>query len=277
LPTADIAGNTLHYERRGSGSGDPLVLIMGMSGNAAHWPEPFLEQLEPDFDLLVFDNRGIGRSTPVAADFTIAEMASDTAALMDAAGFDSAHVMGISMGGMVAQELVLAAPERVRGLVLGCTYPGGPGSSLAGPDVMQRLAGPMMSGDREAAIRAGWEANVSPGFAADADQWNRFHEIAGMYPAPVELIMRQMGAVGRHDTSARLGDVKAPTLVIHGSDDEMLSVDNARILAERIPDARLEILDGVGHLFFWELPERSATLVRDFLAGVGRRAAAAAS
>jgi pimeloyl-ACP methyl ester carboxylesterase len=272
VPTADISGNTIHYERRGSG--DPLVLIMGMSGNSAHWPEPFLERLEPHFDLLVFDNRGIGRSAPVAADFSIADMAQDTVALMDEVGLGRAHVMGISMGGMIAQELALTAPERVGGLVLGCTYPGGPGSSLAGPDVMQRLAGPMLSGDREAAIRAGWEVNVSRAFAADDGQWQRFHEVATRHPAPVELIMRQMNAVGGHDTSARLADITAPTLVIHGTDDEMLSVENARIIAERIPGARLEILDGVGHLFFWELPDRSAELVREFLAGVGAPAAA---
>jgi pimeloyl-ACP methyl ester carboxylesterase len=273
VPTADIGQNTLHYERRGSG--DPLVMIMGMSGNTGHWGEPFLQELERDFELLVFDNRGVGQSAAVAADFTIADMASDTAGLMDALGVDAAHVMGISMGGMIAQELVLAAPERVRGLVLGCTYPGGPGSSLAGPEVMQRLAGPMMSGDREAAIRAGWEANVSRAFAADDVNWQTFHQVALRNPTSVQAIMRQMGAIGRHDTSARLESVQAPALVIHGTHDEMLSPDNARILAERIPNARLEILDGVGHLFFWELPERSAELVREFLAGVDEPAAAA--
>jgi 3-oxoadipate enol-lactonase len=272
VPTADIGGNTLFYERRGSG--DPLLLIMGMSGNSAHWDEPFAGRLERDFELVMFDNRGIGRSSPVAADFTIGDMASDTTALMDAVGLDAAHVMGISMGGMIAQELALAAPGRVRGLVLGCTYPGGPGSSLAGPDVMQRLAGPMMSGDREAAIRAGWEANVSRGFAAQDEHWSRFHDVATRHPATVEVIMRQMGAVGQHDTSDRLAGITAPTLVIHGTDDEMLSVRNAEIIAEKIPGARLEILDGVGHLFFWEKPEQSAQLVSEFLAGVDEPAAA---
>jgi 3-oxoadipate enol-lactonase len=273
VPTAEISGNTLFYERRGSG--EPLVLVMGMSGNSAHWDRPFAELLERDFELLVFDNRGIGQSSPVVADFTIADMAADTAAIMDAAGLDSAHVMGISMGGMVAQQLALDEPERVRGLVLGCTYPGGPGSSLAGPDVMQRLAGPMMSGDREGAIRAGWEANVSPAFAAQDEHWNRFHDVATRHPASVEVIMRQMGAVGGHDVSGRLESLSAPTLVIHGTDDEMLSVRNAEILAEKIPDARLEVLGGVGHLFFWEQPERSAQLVTEFLARVDEGAGAA--
>ena len=267
MPTADIAGNSLYYERRGSG--EPLLLIMGMSGNTAHWDEPFAALLERRFELFMFDNRGIGQSTPVAADFTIADMAQDTAGLMDAVGLQSAHVMGISMGGMVAQQLVIEHPERVRGLVLGCTYPGGAGSSLAGPDVVQRLAGPMMSGDREAAMRAGWEVNVSPAFAAQDEHWQRFRSVAAQQPASLEVIMRQMGAIGGHDVSERLGSISAPTLVIHGSADEMLSVRNAEILAEKIPGARLEVLDGVGHLFFWEQPERSAELVTEFLAGVG--------
>jgi 3-oxoadipate enol-lactonase len=271
VPTVDVAGNELYYERRGSG--DPLVLIMGMSGNSTHWDEPFAELLEQRFELLMLDNRGIGRSAPVSADFTVADMAADTTAVMDAAGLERAHVMGISMGGMIAQELATATPERVRGLVLGCTYAGGPGSSLAGPDVMQRLAGPMMSGDREAAIRAGWEANVSRGFAAQDEHWNRFHEVATRHPAPVDLIMRQMGAIGQFDVSGRLASITAPTLVIHGTEDEMLSVRNAELIAEKIPGARLEILDGVGHLFFWEQPERSAQLVTEFLAGVAQPAA----
>jgi pimeloyl-ACP methyl ester carboxylesterase len=270
VPTVDIAGNELFYERRGSG--DPLVLIMGMSGNSTHY-EPVAGLLERHFELLLFDNRGIGRSAPVSGDFTVADLAADTTAVMDAAGIDSAHVMGISMGGMIAQEIAISAPGRVRGLVLGCTYAGGPGSSLAGPDVMQRLAGPMMSGDREAAIRAGWEANVSRAFAADDANWNRFHEVATRYPAPVDLIMRQMGAVAQFDVSAGLASITAPTLVIHGTDDEMLSVSNAELIAAAIPGARLEVLDGVGHLFFWEQPERSAELVTEFLAGVAEPAA----
>jgi pimeloyl-ACP methyl ester carboxylesterase len=274
VPTAEIAGNTLYWERRGAG--EPLVLVMGMSGHSAHWDRPFAELLERDFELLIFDNRGIGQSSPVAADFTIADMAADTVGVMEAAGFERAHVMGISMGGMIAQQLAVDHPQRVRGLVLGCTYPGGPGAAVAGPEIVQRLAGPLMSGDREAAIRAGWEVNVSPAFAAQDEHWRRFREVAGQHPASLEAIMRQMGAISRHDLSARLGSIESPALVIHGSEDEMLPVRNAELIAEKIPGARLEILEGVGHLFFWEQPERSAQLVREFLAEVGAADPAAA-
>src|ERR1700761_2059279 len=125
---AGDAGAELYWER--SGRGEPLLLIQGMSGTHLTWGEPFLSRLEPDFDCVVFDNRGIGNSDEVSEPFTIAELAEDALKGMAAAGLETAHVMGISMGGMVAQQVALLAPERVRTLTLGCTSPGGEGSSL---------------------------------------------------------------------------------------------------------------------------------------------------
>ncbi len=274
MPSINVGGRSFHYERRGSG--EPLLLIMGLSGNSAHWGEPFLSRLERDFDVIAFDNRGMGRSGWVDADFTIADMAGDAAGVLAELGLDAAHVMGISMGGMIAQELALSEPERVRGLVLGCTYAGGEGSALADQSVIETLAGPMLSGDRDAAIRAGWSVNVSEPYAADEAAFARFKQTALEHPAPVAVIMRQFQAVGGHDTSGRLAQIGAPTLVIHGTADRMLPVANARLIAAAIPGARLELLDGVGHMFWWERPERSAELVHDFLFDVDERAVAAA-
>src|SRR5438270_1299080 len=127
----------LDYER--SGSGPPLLAIMGMSGTALHWGEPFLEALRESFEVITYDHRGVGRSTRLQGGVTIAQMAEDAAGLLRALGLDSAHVLGISMGGMVAQELALAHPELVRTLTLGCTYCGGDGASLTAPETMQRL------------------------------------------------------------------------------------------------------------------------------------------
>ncbi|MEA2419085.1 MAG: hypothetical protein QOE60_1291, partial [Thermoleophilaceae bacterium] len=125
-----VAGSELHYERRGGGA--PLLLIQGMGANATHWGEPFLSALERDFELILYDHRGIGRSAPLqGTDVTVAGLAADALGLLDALGVAAAHVLGISMGGMVAQELVLAHPEKVRRLVLGCTYAGGEGQLLA--------------------------------------------------------------------------------------------------------------------------------------------------
>jgi pimeloyl-ACP methyl ester carboxylesterase len=255
-----IGGRRLFHQRRGAG--EPLLLIMGMSGTHLSWGGPFLDALRRDFEIVVYDHRGMGRSARTEPPFTIVDLAEDAVALLDELGWDTAHVMGISMGGMVAQELALRHPERVRTLTLGCTYAGGPGATLTSQDVGLRLFESMQSGDRERALRVGWEVNVSRRFAADEEQFAEFRRRALEVPANVPTIMAQMQAIMPHDTSARLGEIRAPTLVIHGTEDEMLSYRNGEAIAGAIPNARLEILDGVGHLFFWEEPERSAELVR---------------
>jgi 3-oxoadipate enol-lactonase len=260
VPTAGDAGMELHYER--AGAGPPLLLIQGMSGTRLAWGEPLLELLRADFDVVVFDNRGIGDSAPVTEPFTIAQMATDTVGVLEAVGWEDAHVFGISMGGMIAQELALAAPERLRTLTLGCTYCGGPGSALASPATLERLAAGMQSGDRELAIRTAFEVNVSAAFAAQDGAYAAFRAMAKSLPAPVPVIMLQLQAIAGHDTSARLPSLALPTLVIHGDEDIMLPVQNGRQIASLIPDAQLEILHGVGHMFWWEQPARAAELVR---------------
>jgi 3-oxoadipate enol-lactonase len=260
MTTIPVGEIELDYER--GGDGPPLLMIMGMSGTSLSWGEPFLGELRSSFDTIVYDHRGVGASTRLDGPVTIREMAADAAGLLDALELDSAHVLGISMGGMIAQELALAAPERIRTLALGCTYCGGEGSSLAAPEALQRLSEAMMSGDRERALRASWEINVSPTMAADADAYARFVRIAMRRAVSVPVIMAQMQACAAHDTNARLGRLTMPTLVIHGTDDRLLPVENGHLIAARIPGARLEIFDDVGHLFFWERPRAAAELLR---------------
>jgi pimeloyl-ACP methyl ester carboxylesterase len=257
-----IGSAELDVERSGRAGGPPLLLIMGMSGTALTWGEPFLERLRADFELIAFDHRGVGASTRLDGEITIAEMAADAAALLEALGIESAHVMGISMGGMIAQELALGWPERVRTLTLGCTYCGGPAAELSAPGVIERLNEAMASGDRERALRTAWEVNVSPEYAADEDAWRRFREIAARRPVAVPVVLAQLQACAAHDTSGRLGELRLPVLVAHGTLDQMLPVGNAHTIASLIPGSQLEIFEGVGHLFFWELPQRSAELVR---------------
>ncbi len=249
-----------------SGSGPPLLAIMGMSGTALHWGEPFLAALRESFEVIAYDHRGVGSSSRLDGQLSIAQMAEDAAGLLEALELESTHVLGISMGGMVAQELALGHPELVRTLTLGCTYCGGEGSSQASPEVIQRLFEAMSSGDRERAIRAGWEINVSPAKAADVDAYATFLQIAERRAVAVPVVMAQAQAILGHDTSARLSQLAMPTLVIHGTEDQMLPVGNGQMIAGRIPQARLEIFDGVGHLFFWERPVESAELIRDLAA-----------
>lgn len=264
MPLAKAGEIELSYER--AGDGPPLLLIMGMSGTKHHWGAPLLDDLRRDFDTIVYDHRDAGESTKTGQPFTIAQLAEDAAGLLRALQLDSAYVMGISMGGMIAQELVLAEPELVRALVLGCTYCGGEGSVLASEQVMRRLAEGMASGDRARAIRTGWEVNVSADFAANEEAYGRFVQTGLSHGLPVRVILEQMRAITVHDTSERLGQIHTPTLVVHGTADELLPVQNGYMIAERIPNSRLEIFEGVGHLFFWEEPRRTAELVREHTA-----------
>jgi pimeloyl-ACP methyl ester carboxylesterase len=260
MPLARVGELELSFER--AGSGPALLMIMGMSGTFSHWDEGFLSDLRRDFETIVYDHRGVGASSRLEADITIAQLAEDAAGLLDALEIDRAHVLGISMGGMVAQELALAHPKRVRALTLGCTACGGAGSVPPSADVAGRLARARASGELESAIRTFWEVNVSPSFAADPDAWTRFLSIGLRRRVSTEVIARQLHAILGHDTSARLSRIASPTLVIHGTLDELIPVQNGVTIAGLIPGARLEIIDGVGHLFFWERPERSAELVR---------------
>jgi 3-oxoadipate enol-lactonase len=259
VPIVGVAGTKLHYER--AGSGEPLLMIQGMSGTHLAWGQPFAAPLRERFDCVSFDNRGIGLSSPVTDPFTIAEMAADTVGLLDELEIESAHVLGISMGGMIAQELVLAHPERVRTLTLGCTYCGGPGSRLTDPADSRALVEALGSGDRERAIRAMWELNLSPGFRAEASRFGDFEAMATALPVGRETVGLQVQAIFAHDTSARLGEISAPTLIVHGDLDRVIPIDNGHLIAALMPGARLEVLADTGHMFWWERPDRSAELI----------------
>ena len=262
MPKVELPGTELNYER--AGEGEPLLLIQGMSANHMAWGRPFASLLERSFDVVSFDNRGMGLSRPVTEAFSIAEMAADTAALLDALEIESAHVLGISMGGMIAQELALAHPGRLRSLTLGCTYCGGPGSQLMDPADFQGLVEAMASGDPQRVFRAMYELNLSPGFREDesraspsSSRWRKRCRRRG------ETIGFQVQAIAAHDTSARLPGLAVPTLVVHGTVDRVLGYPNGPLVASLIPGARLETLEGVGHMFWWEQPERAAELLRE--------------
>jgi pimeloyl-ACP methyl ester carboxylesterase len=264
MPTLTIDGTDVYYERRGAG--EPMLLIQGLGGNSLHWGEAFLAGLEQEFELVLYDHRGAGRSGALEAECTIAGLAEDAVTLLDALGIESAHVVGISMGGMVAQELVLNHPERVRTLVLGCSFPGGAEARMTEQEVVGQIAEAVLSGDAERATRVGYEIMIAPEFAADPANFETYSTVASQYPAPVTTLMGQLSAIIAHDTSERLATIAAPTLVIHGTADRLLDCANGELLARLIPGAHLELLEGAGHMFFWEQPQRSAQLVRDHVA-----------
>jgi 3-oxoadipate enol-lactonase len=260
MPSVDAAGSELYYER--AGEGEPLLLIQGMSATHLAWGRPFLSGLEPSFDCVIFDNRGMGRSGEAELPFTVADMAGDAAALLDALEIETAHVVGISMGGAIAQELALAHPERIRTLTLGATFCGGPESSLMAPEDLEVLGAAYASGDPVQVLRAMWELNLSPAFRAGDANFSAFLRMGSSLRAPRPVVMQQMRACGEHDTSDRLHQLSMPTLVIHGTADRLIKPENGKLIARLIPSP-LEPLEDVGHMFWWEQPERSAELIRE--------------
>jgi 3-oxoadipate enol-lactonase len=256
LEYADTPTGRLAYVR--SGSGEPLLLIMGVAGHHRVWSDPFIERLSAHFDVVAYDHRGIGKSARADEAFSIPELAADAAAVLDHLAWDSAHVMGHSMGGAIAQELALTRPDGVRTLTLGSTWCGPGevwGSGLAA------LAAAGAGGDPETIIRGSFAANVSAACAAEPSGFERFLEAVTAYRIPGPVVMMQMQAAADHDAVERLHGLETPTLVIHGTADEIILRSAGERVAVQIPGAELELLDGVGHLINWEQPERTADLV----------------
>jgi pimeloyl-ACP methyl ester carboxylesterase len=256
-------GRRLAYVRRGQGA--PLLLIQGMSFHHQMWGDWFLDLLAPHFDVVAYDHRGMGTSDRVDEPFSIADLADDAAAVIEAVGWEDAHVFGVSMGGMVAQELALRHPEVVRGLAVGCSYAGGPGGVLS--ETVRRMLDAMWTKNLEHSLRTAYEGNLSPKFAADPANYELYVDLTLAQRAPSAVIFMQWEAVQEHNTSERLGDITAPTLVLHGTADSVMAGSNSEQIASLIPGARLEWLDGAGHAFWWEEPKRAAVLLVEHLVG----------
>jgi pimeloyl-ACP methyl ester carboxylesterase len=232
-----------------------------MAGHHRVWGDTFLDALAEHFDVIAYDHRGIGSSTDVEGEFTIADLADDAVLLLDALGVARAHVFGISMGGMVAQELALNHADRVQTLVLGCTYAGGEGSQLMAPGPM-RMFEAMRTRDPEIAVRAAYGANLSQAYVAVEENYPPFRESSLSVRVPVPTVMRQVQAAAAHDASERLGSVGIPTLVIHGTEDEMLVYANGEHVSGLVPGSTLHTFEGTGHLFWLEQPTATVELVR---------------
>ena len=247
------------------GSGPPLLMIMGLGGQASSWGEPLLEGLQRHFTTIRFSNRGTGATDKPADGYTIRQMADDAAELMDAIGIGKAHVFGISMGGMIAQEVVLNHPQKVQRLVLGCTNCGPAHSVAVSAQTLARF-GHIMQLPVEERIQRYWEITVTPEFMQSrADFLARIIELGMTTPTPMETFGRQFGAAQAFDTHDRLSQIKSPTLILHGDRDILVPAENAEILHEQIPGSRVRIVQGTGHCFFWEEPEEVVQEVVGFL------------
>src|SRR5215212_1479949 len=233
MPSTQVNGIDLYYEE--TGSGPPLLLIAGLGGNTLGWAM-LLPALAEHFRVIAFDNRGAGRSSAPAGPYTTGQLADDTAALLDRLGIERTHVIGLSMGGMIAQELALAHPERVDHLVLYATY-ARPRPAIHDPwfrnwvEACERGTTP----DQLATLLLPWF--LTPAFMAQPEQVEAAIEewAADPYPAPAHGVAAQAAACLSHDTHDRLGHVAASTLVLVGAEDIVTPVSCAQELAEGIP------------------------------------------
>jgi pimeloyl-ACP methyl ester carboxylesterase len=258
----------LNMEYYVEGMGPPLLMIMGLGGQASSWGDPVLEGLQNQFTTIRFSNRGTGATDKPGTGFTVPQFAADAAALMSAIGIEKAHVFGISMGGMIAQELVLNHPERVQGLVLGCTNCGPAHSvSVAAQTIAQ--FGQIMQLPVQQRIQRYWETCVTHEFMEQRADFLQGIVEAGMAtPTPMETFGMQFSAVQSFDTYDRLPTIDSPTLILHGDQDLLVPVANADILHERIPGSHVRIVEGTGHCFFWERPDEVVEEVVGFLSAV---------
>ncbi len=250
------------------GTGPPLLMITGYGGQASSWGGPFLERLRPHFRIVRFSNRGTGLTDKPQTEYSIRMMADDAAGLLAELGIEKAHVLGISMGGMIAQELVLNHPLVVQGLTLGCTNCGSAHSAQASLEVLSLLE-PVAGASPEEQVRKAWPATVTPEFV---DRNREFLEemlrIGLVNPTPADTFRRQFAAIQSFDTYDRLPQIQSPTLIIHGDRDVLVPPKNANILHERIPASRLRIVPEVAHMFRWEKPAESAGAIVEFLSSV---------
>jgi 3-oxoadipate enol-lactonase len=251
VPFVDVGGAPFFFERQGTG--ERLLMIGGTGGDLRRPETRFDGPLTRHFDVLRYDQRGMGQSPKGDGPFTMADYADDAARLMDTQGWDAAHVIGISFGGMVAQELVLRHPAKVRRLVLCCTAPGGAGGSSFAYHAL-----PAMAQDEMAAlkVRISDTRRDEAWAKANQAQYRMLREMAAAdpyahEPGHAEGAARQLAARAGHDCWDRLASISRPVLVAGGRHDGIAPPQVVTALAGRIPGAQLRFFEG-GHLFMLE-------------------------
>ena len=254
----------LHWES--TGEGEPVLLIMGLGLSGGAWWRT-VPVLARHLRVITFDNRGVGRSAGSGPSFTTEAMADDAVSVLDAAGLERAHVYGFSLGGMVAQQVALRHPARVRSLVLGATHAGGRRAVRPEPEVIEFFRRrPSMPAPQ--AAEASIPFNYGPRTRRDhkariAEDIER--RLA--HPFPKQAYQAQLWAAALHNTQRRLKRIEAPTLVVHGRNDRVVPVGNAEILSREVPGAELLILEESGHLYPTEQPRVDVAIAGFLLRG----------
>jgi len=259
MPFAVNDGNQIYWEEHGEG--EPVLLIMGLGYTLDMWHRtaPILAR---HYRIILFDNRGVGRSDCPAGPYSIADMAGDAAAVLDAAGCDGVHVFGVSMGGMIAQEFALTFPERIKSLILGCTAAGGPEAVRAEPEVLLALGARALMAPEE-----GVETMV-PFIYDESTPRQRIDEDLEIrkrtFPKS-ESYLAQMAGIMDFEAYSRLDRLSVPTLVIHGENDRLVPPGNGDLISKRIPGARLVLLKKASHIFITDQELESHNAIMGFL------------
>ncbi|MBM4256971.1 MAG: alpha/beta fold hydrolase [Deltaproteobacteria bacterium] len=258
-----VNGIRLHYETEGQGQ--PLLFINGLGQPSISWDPELIHAMAKSYRVITFDNRGTGLSDKPDEPYSVALFASDAIALLDYLSIQRAHIFGVSMGGMIAQELGAHYPQRVASLTLGCTTPGGRNAVAAPPESMKMLEGRAGMTPEEAG-REGWKLSFS-------DEFIRTHRAE--LEAHLQRTLTQVTprfAYERHFQATmtlrvfkHLKDIITPTLVVTGHDDILIPAANSEILAREIPGAELKIFANAGHGFFISAREQFTAVFQDFL------------
>jgi pimeloyl-ACP methyl ester carboxylesterase len=258
MPFVENLGARIHWDEEGSGA--PLLLIMGLgwSSHAWHRTRPVLSE---KYRTIALDNRGVGRSEAPPGPYSIAQMAADAAAVLNAARVNTAHIFGVSMGGMIAQEFALQYPNKVRSLILGCTAAGGPQAVRAEQEVLQVLMTRGQDPDQFAKA-------IRPFIYAQGTSQERIEEDTTVrrkwYPS-ADAYFAQLQAIMAWEAYSRIGQISAPTQVIHGENDRLVPPENARQISARIPGAKLVMLAKASHIFATDQPHAAHAAVLEFL------------
>jgi pimeloyl-ACP methyl ester carboxylesterase len=266
MPKAKVNGISINY--RVEGQGEPLVMIMGFSGRGGDWR--FQTRVFKNYyRVITFDNRGVGKTDKPSGPYTIKMMEDDTIGLMDHLAIDKAHILGMSMGGMIAQELALNHPDRVKKLILGCTFASNETARDELTDFAPELLEIMESaGQSDADIRK--VASSIAVYAFGNNKWFWSIILPLLMRIRILLVgtrgfMGQYEAALTHNTMDRLHMIEAPTLVITGTADRVIPPNSSDIIASRIPDARLVKVENGSHAFFFEMRSRFNQEVLNFL------------
>jgi len=259
--TAKIGDLEIAFDVKGEGP--PLLCIMGLTGSQGHWWK-FTDRFADAHRVITFDNRGVGRPAP-AGPYSIPQMADDALGLLDHLGVASAAIFGVSMGGMIAQEIALRAPDRVTKLILGCTSAGGTLAVPPADDVTAAFTTIGKDGP-EASIRRLLAINFSDRFSRERmDVFEDLVKYGLANRMSATGFMGQWSAVAMHDTASRVKDIKPPTLLITGEVDRLIPAGNTSAIAAKIPQARVVTLSGAGHMFWIEAADEAEAAMRAFL------------